>query len=167
MEFRLALALRERSHLWFSQLRTLRMCLKLPLRALCPWKELLPTQPQSRPEQPNPYPHTQDRVRLVVPQLQEYPPRAPSNRKWARRHWGVSRCLRDYCPGPRLYLTSISLRATISRYTFFREQLAHVMRSVLEPVHATERSYRPLTTNRSPSSARNLSDALCTFTMEL
>ena len=66
-----------------------------------------------------------------------------------------------------LYFTSISPKATTSRNTFVRGQLGQVMRSVLGPVHATERSYRPFATNRSPSSARNLSDVLCTFTIEL
>jgi len=75
--------------------------------------------------------------------------------------------LRAYCPGPRLYFTSTSPRATTSRNTFFREQLTHVMKSVLGPVHATDMSYLPFATNTSPSSPRNLSDELCTFTIEL
>jgi len=40
------------------------------------------------------------------------------------------------------------------------------MRTVLGPVHATERSYRPFTANRSPSTVRNLSDLPCSFTIE-
>ena len=58
-------------------------------------------------------------------------------------------------------------RATTSRNMFFRAQMEQVIRTVLGPVHATERSYRPFAANRSSSTARNLSDLLCSFTIEL
>jgi hypothetical protein len=72
-----------------------------------------------------------------------------------------------YPCGPIAYVTSISPSATTWRNTFFREQFAHVIRSVLGPVHAITTSYRPFATKRSPSSPPNRSEVLCTFTIEL